>query len=338
MLIQDLISGGNRAFDPLVLLLLALLLDAYLGDTPWLFKRIRHPVGMLGAVIAWLDEKLNREKRTAADRAARGALTVLLVCGFAGGLGLGVAWLSFHHPLGWIVELVFLVLFLAQRGLYDHVRAVQRGLNDSLEGGRTAVAHIVGRDPQQLDEHGVARAAIESAAENFSDGVVAPVFFYVLFGAPGLFVYKAVNTMDSMIGHTTPKYRAFGMVAARLDDVLNLIPARLSGLFIVLAALFAPTAKPGRALVTMLRDAGKHRSPNAGWPEGAMAGALDLALAGPRRYREHTVNDPWIGDGTARATAQDIGRALYLFCVACLINAAWVAALAVVRFSLPAGG
>lgn len=335
MLIQDFLGGGEGAFDPLVLLLLALMLDGYLGDMAWLFRRVRHPVAVLGSVIDWLERKLNRERRSATDRALRGALTVLIVCALAGGLGVGVAWLTLHHDFGWAVEFAFLVVLLAQRELYDRVRAVAVGLAESLEAGRDAVSHIVGRDPQQLDDHGVARAAIESAAENFSDAVVAPVFYYVLFGAPGLFIYKAVNTMDSMIGHMTPRYRAFGLVAARLDDVLNLIPARLAGLFICLAALFTPTARPGNAVKVMLRDAGKHRSFNAGWPEGAMAGALGLALAGPRRYAEQVVKDPWIGDGTAQATAVDITRALYVYLVACLIDAAFVAAVAVIRYSLP---
>ncbi len=338
MLTLGFIGADGQSFDPLILLLLALVMDAYLGDTPWLFKRLPHPVAAFGGLIGWLDRKLNREKRPQYDRAIRGALATLFAVAAAAALGLAVAWLSLHHPLGWIVELLLVFTLIAQRGLYDHVRAVARGLDDSTEAGRAAVAHIVGRDPARLDDHGVARAAIESAAENYSDGVVAPVFYYVLFGAPGLFVYKAVNTMDSMIGYRTPRHRAFGMTAARLDDVLNLIPARLAGLFICLAAAFAPTARPLGALKTMLKDAGKHRSPNAGWPEGAMAGALDLALAGPRHYASETINDPWIGAGPARATTRDIRRALYVFVVACLINGAWVGAVAMVRFSLPASG
>jgi adenosylcobinamide-phosphate synthase len=192
----------------------------------------------------------------------------------------------------------------------------------------------VGRDPAHLDAHGIARAAIESLAENFGDGVVAPVFWYVLFGFPGLLVYKAINTMDSMIGYKTPHYKAFGFSAARIDDIVNIIPARLAGLFLVLAAIFVPTANPMRAARVMLRDAGKHRSPNAGWPEAAVAGALNLALAGPRRYPGRVVKDPWIGDGSAKATHRDIRRALYLYAVACLINAAWVAAIMLIRTDL----
>jgi adenosylcobinamide-phosphate synthase len=325
-------TTGPYGFDPLVLLLVALVVEAGVGEMRWLFRFVRHPVVILGAFVAFLDRKLNREKRSAGDRAVRGAMAVLLVCGAAGAIGWGVAWLSQHHTFGWILELLLLVILLAQRGLYDHVRAVGRALErEGLEPARRAVAHIVGRDPNQLDEHGVARAAIESLAENFSDAVVAPVFWYVLFGMPGLLVYKAANTMDSMIGHLTPQYQAFGMVAARFDDALNVIPARLAGLLIAIAASFTPKANPWHALKIMARDAGKHRSVNAGWPEGAMAGALNLALAGPRRYSQHVVNDPWVGSGSARATALDIRRALYLYIVACLINALWVAALAVVR-------
>lgn len=325
-------TTGPYGFDPLVLLLVALVVEAGVGEMRWLFRFVRHPVVVIGTLVSFLDRKLNREKRSERDRAVRGALAVLVVCGVTGAIGWGVAWLSQHHAFGWILELLLLVTLLAQRELYDHVRAVERALErEGLEPARRAVAHIVGRDPNQLDEHGVARAAIESLAENFGDAVVAPVFWYALFGMPGLMVYKAANTMDSMIGHLTPQYRAFGMAAARFDDALNVIPARLAGLLIAIAAIFAPKASPWGALKTMVRDAGKHRSVNAGWPEGAMAGALHLALAGPRRYSQHVVNDPWVGSGSARATALDIRRALYLYVVACLINALWVAALAVVR-------
>ncbi|MBT3306703.1 MAG: cobalamin biosynthesis protein CobD [Alphaproteobacteria bacterium] len=332
MLIFGMTAKGG--FDPLVLLLMALIVEAYIGEAALIFKTVRHPIRLIGDVIAFFDRKLNREDRTEVDRAFRGAMVVVIVVSLTFTIGWGVAWLSLNHPLGWIIEFAGLVSLLAARGLYDHVSKVARGLRKSVEDGRRAVAHIVGRDPDQLDGFGVARAAIESLAENFGDGVVAPVFWYVLFGFPGLLVYKAVNTMDSMIGHRSKRYRAFGMTAARLDDVLNLIPARLAGLFIVFASAFVPTAKPGQALKVMLRDSRFHRSFNAGWPEGAMAGALGLALAGPRHYPAQTVNDPWIGDGKQEATAKDISRGLYLFFVACLINAMWVAAIAMLRFSL----
>ncbi|MBC8337799.1 MAG: cobalamin biosynthesis protein CobD [Rhodospirillales bacterium] len=325
---------AKSGFDPLVLLLLALIVEAYIGEARFLFKAVRHPVRVIGDLIGFFDRKLNREDRSQVDRAFRGALVVIIVVGLAFALGLAIAWLSLNHPLGWIIEFVGLVSLLAARGLYDHVSAVSKGLRQSLEDGRRAVAHIVGRDPDSLDEHGVSRAAIESLAENFGDGVIAPVFWYVLFGFPGLLVYKAVNTMDSMIGHRSPRYRAFGMTAARLDDVLNFIPARLAGLFIVFASAFMPTAKPMQALKVMLRDSKFHRSFNAGWPEGAMAGALGLALAGPRHYAKMTINDPWIGDGNPKARTKDISRALYLYFVACLINGVWVAAIAMLRFSL----
>ncbi len=330
------VLGGSQHLDPLVFLLIALGVEAYLGEIHRLVPGVRHPVELIGALTGWLNAKLNRENRSEMDRAARGALAVLFVVLLCLAIGICVAWLTLNHAFGWIVETLLLVMLLAQRGLYEHVRTVGIKLGrEGLEPARSAVSHIVGRDPRQLDEHGVARAAIESCAENFGDGVVAPVFWYVLFGFPGLLVYKGVNTMDSMIGHMTPHHKAFGMTAARLDDILNLIPARLAGLFLTLAAVFVPTAHPGMALKVMLRDSGKHRSPNAGWPEGAAAGALNLTLAGPRRYSQRTVSDPWIGDGTARATAQDIGRMLYLYFVACLLNGIWVAAIAMVRFSSP---
>ncbi len=329
------LEGSDGVLDPLVILLIAMILDAAIGEAGGLFRRVPHPVQVIGNLIGVLDNRLNRETRSRADRTARGFLVVVLVCGLSAIVGWAVAWLTRNHDFGWIVELTLTFALLAQRSLYDHVRAVAGALADGgIEAGREAVSHIVGRDVRQLDGHGVARAAIESCAENFSDGVVAPVFWYLLFGFPGLLIYKAVNTMDSMIGYTNPRYRAFGMAAARLDDALNFIPARLAGLFLVSAAIPAPNANPAAALKAMIRDAGKHRSPNAGWPEGAMAGALGLALAGPRRYAETVVDGSWIGDGRARATEKDIDRALYMYRVACLINGLMVAALAAIRLAL----
>jgi len=238
-------------------------------------------------------------------------------------------------PWGWVIECALLVTMLASRGLYDAVARVAKGLElDGLQGGRDAVKHIVGRDPKTLDAPGVARAAIESLAENFGDAVAGPIFWYVLFGLPGILVYKTVNTMDSMIGHKTPRHRAFGFTAARLDDVLNVIPARLSALIFVAAAIFVPTANPKAAIKTAMRDAKKHRSFNAGWPEGAVAGALGLALAGPRTYGTEIITDDWMGDGRAKATHKDIERALYLYGVACLITGGIVGVIALVRLGV----
>jgi len=327
--------NANAAFDPFILLVLALVLDAAVGGLGFVFKILPHPVVLIGTLVDWFDRKLNRKTRGQMDRAMRGALTVVIMVVLAGSIGWGVQWLTLHHDFGWAVELFLLVSLLAQRELYSAVRRVLMALkHDGVESGRTAVSQIVGRDPTQLDEHGVARAAIESLAENFSDGVVAPVFWYVLFGFPGLLIYKTVNTLDSMIGYKNDTYRAFGFTAARLDDVLNLIPARLSGLIFTIAAMVTPKGHPLRAFKTMWRDASKHNSPNAGWPEAATAGALGLALAGPRKYAQHTADAPWIGDGTAQATANDIDRALYLYVAACLINALIVTVIAMYRFKL----
>ena len=219
-------------------------------------------------------------------------------------------------------------VFIAQQSLYRHVSRVRSAFTTGgLVAARAAVAMIVGRDPESLDEGGVARAAIESCAENFSDGVVAPVFWLALLGLPGLLVYKAINTADSMIGHRTSRHRDFGWAAARLDDMLNLLPARLAGLLIVLAA---PVARGSLAvsLKTMWRDARKHRSPNAGWPESAMAGALGVALAGPRRYGAAVVDDPFLNsEARKNAVPDDIGRALKILIAACILEFAIYAAL-----------
>ena len=308
--------------DPLLLLVAGLAIDAVFGDMPAIFRYVDHPVALAGRAIAFFDRKLNREARSEASRRDRGIITVILLVGAAAALGFTVERLCRGHPLGAIVEALLIAVLVAQRSLYQHVAAVAQALDTGgLAAGRAAVRRIVGRDPLSLDAHGIARAAIESLAENFSDGVVAPVFWYLLLGLPGLFAYKMANTLDSMIGHRSPRYRSFGCAAARLDDVLNLAPARISGLLLVAAAVFAKYGRPNRALAIMLRDGRKHHSPNAGWPESAMAGALGLALAGPRRYPEGLIADPWLGDGSARVATSDIARALHLYRLACLIEA-----------------
>lgn len=330
----DFAGHGAEAIG---LLLLALLLDAVFGEMPWLFRFLTHPVVMIGSAIGFFDRRLNRIERTNRSRLIRGGITTLILVALAVAIGIGIHWAAVTVPFGWFFELLVMTTLVAQRSLYDHVARVRTALDeDGLAAGREAVSHIVGRDPNVLDDHGVCRAAIESLAENFSDGVVAPVFWGLLFGLPGILAYKTINTLDSMIGHKSPRYLYFGRVAARLDDAANWIPARISGLILFLAAFIAPGAHPGAALRTMFRDAGKHRSPNAGWPEAATAGALDLALAGPRRYPEMVVNDPWVGDGRARATTADIGAALRLYVIGCLIDAALVATTmaVVLAFSL----
>jgi adenosylcobinamide-phosphate synthase len=309
------------AADPFLMLVAGLALDAWLGDMPALFARIPHPVVLAGRAVAFFDRRLNREIRSEASRRVRGILTATVLVGLAAGCGLAVERICRGSVVGAAVEILLIAVLVAQRSLFEHVAEVARALDwGGLAAGREAVRHIVGRDPASLDAHGVARAAIESLAENFSDGVVAPAFWYLLLGLPGLFAYKMANTLDSMIGHRTPRYHAFGWGAARLDDLLNLVPARISGLLIAAAALFAENGRPGRAVAVMLRDASKHRSPNAGWPEGAMAGALGLVLAGPRHYAEGVVVDPWVGEGTARAATSDIRRGLRLYRLACLIE------------------
>jgi adenosylcobinamide-phosphate synthase len=317
--------------NPLLLLAAGLAVDAWFGDMPAIFAWIPHPIALAGRAAAYLDRKLNRAIRSDASRRVRGVIAVVLLVGGAAALGFAIAQMCRGSLAGAAVEILLIALLVAQRSLFEHVADVARALADGgLAAGRDAVRHIVGRDATSLDMHGVARAAIESLAENFSDGVVAPVFWYLVLGLPGLFAYKMANTLDSMVGHRTPHYRAFGWAAARFDDLANLVPARISGLLIAAAALFARGGRPARALAIMLRDGSKHRSPNAGWPEGAMAGALGLALAGPRRYADGVVADPWVGEGTARAAPVDIARALVLYKHACLVEwglvmGAWLA-------------
>ncbi|HEX3952384.1 MAG TPA: adenosylcobinamide-phosphate synthase CbiB [Stellaceae bacterium] len=306
--------------DALLLLLAGLVIDAAFGEMPALFVWLRHPVVLFGVFIGFFDRKLNRPTRSERARGVRGIITVVLLVGGAAALGWLLHWACRQSISGAVIEAWLIGVMVAQRSLYQHVLAVGRALDrHGLEAGREAVSRIVGRDPMMLDRFAVARAAIESLAENFSDGVVAPVFWYLLAGLPGLFAYKMANTLDSMIGHRTLRYRAFGWAAARFDDLLNLLPAPCSGILLVAATIFAGVMMPGQALAVMLRDGRKHRSPNAGWPEAAMAGALGISLAGPRHYHEELVRDPWLGEGSPRASAVDIYRALRLYRLACLL-------------------
>jgi adenosylcobinamide-phosphate synthase len=300
------------------ILALAFILDALVGDPQWLYRYVPHPVAILGELIGRLDSALNSPKSADLSRRYAGALMVLGLVGSAAAIGWLLGWglrmVSFEWA--WIGEAIVVAVLIANRDLYGHVRRVAAGLDENLDAGRCAVGHIVGRDPQSLDEAGVARAAIESTAENFSDGVVAPVFFYVVFGLPGILAYKTINTLDSMVGYRNERYEAFGWAAARLDDLANFLPARLAGIIFVLSAFILPNASGRAALVAMRRDAPKHGSPNAGWPEAAMAGALGLSLAGPRVYGEHHVEDSWMGEGRRDAGGQDILGALHLYGVA----------------------
>lgn len=288
---------------------IAILIDRLFGYPDALFARIGHPVTWIGALIAWLDRTLNQPGRGR----AWGVLALTAIIGATLLVTLPVAWLCRTMPFGFVVEGLLASSLIAQKSLRDHVLAVAKGLTHSLSEGRAKVAMIVGRDPETLDEAGVARAAIESLAESTSDGVVAPLFWLLLFGLPGIAVYKAVNTADSMIGHKTERHLMFGWASARFDDLLNLVPARLSALLVALAAALTPGASPRAALSTALSDARKHESPNAGWPEAAFAGALGFRLGGPRAYQGEVVDLPSFGTGRANLGAGDILIALRLY-------------------------
>ena len=262
-----------------VLLLPAMLLDAALGEPKALWSRLPHPAVLMGRAVGWTDKTFNEGE----NRRRNGILAMAgLVIG-AWVLGKVIA----HLPLGPLWQVLIAAILLAQRSLVEHVQAVADALRLSLNDGRRAVARIVGRDTASMDEPSVARAAIESAAENLSDGVIAPAFWFLIAGLPGLLVYKITNTADSMIGHRTPRHEEFGWAAARFDDLLNWIPARLTALLI---AVSHGWFNPG----PILRDAGLHRSPNAGWPEAAMAVVLDIALSGPRSYHGERRDFPWV--------------------------------------------
>lgn len=306
--------------DRAVVLLLGQAFDALVGEPEALWRRLPHPVVLAGRLVGWLDRRWNLDGDPPTRRRDRGvaALAVVLIAAAAAGAVLAGTF-GRLGLLGGLLEAGVVGVLLAQRSLHDHVTAVADAfLRDGLSGARHAVSAIVGRDPGTLDEAGVCRAAIESTAENFSDGVVAPAFWYLIAGLPGLLAYKALNTADSMIGHRSDRHRHFGWAAARLDDLANWVPARLSALLVVAAAWTLPDGEPAAAWRAARRDADRHRSVNAGWPEAAFAGALGLRLAGPRVYDGSMVEDAWMGDGRSAATPEDIRRSLALFRRACL--------------------
>src|ERR1700734_1764336 len=313
----------------LPLALAAAIVEAAIGYPAPLYRAIGHPVTWMGRWLTWLEARLNRVEASFAARRAAGVLALCLYLA----PGAVVAWAArlmcvSGGALGFAALVLLAASLPSQRSLAIHVRAVADGLDAGLDEGRRAVAKIVGRNPEVLDEPGIARAAIESLAENFSDGVVAPILWIALGGLVGGALYKAINTADSMIGHRDERYKAFGWAAARLDDIVNLPASRLAALWLILAAVLTPRASARDAARAGWRDASCHRSPNAGWPEAAMAGALGLKLAGPRVYGERLVDDAFMGEGRREANAADIRQALRLFTRACAIQGGTLAVAA----------
>ncbi len=309
---------------------LSLAVEIRLGYPDRLFRLAGHPVTWIGRLIAFLDKTLNRAADADHRRRVWGVVALLALVLVPATIAFGLETALLRIPFGFLAVALLGSTLLSQKSLAEHVEAVADALDaGGLPAGRKAVSMIVGRDPETLDTAGVSRAAIESLAENFSDGIVAPAFWLAVGGLAGGVAYKAANTADSMIGHRTPRHEAFGRAAARFDDLVNLPASRLTALLIVLGACFIPGASPRNAWRAVRRDAKRHRSPNAGWPEAAMAGALGLALAGPRVYGGVMVDDAFMGEGGRReATGSDIRRALRLY---------WAADLLLIAlFGLPA--
>jgi adenosylcobinamide-phosphate synthase len=316
------------------LALVAIATEAMVGYPNAVYRLLGHPVTWIGKLITWCDEAWNSGTRSSRRLYGVLTLTLLLVVAVLSGLVItGILDRLLPSLASLILCGVLASTLLAQRSLDEHVLAVAKGLEtQGLAGGRSAVAHIVGRETKSLDEAAICRAAIESLAENFSDGVVAPLFWMVVAGLPGALAYKAINTADSMIGHRTERYEAFGWASARFDDLVNLPASRLSALWLMLAAIPLGLS-PGDALRTIRRDASHHRSPNAGWPEAAMAGALGIRLSGPRVYDGVPVQERWVGEGRSQLTAKDIRTALKLYRTACGLQ---IAVLVLIVFGLRA--
>lgn len=305
----------------LLILLIALVLDWYFGEPEILWSRLPHPVVLFGKAVSWADKRFNIITDSRGAKIRKGSIAIVLLIAiallvsFVLGWMIGVLWFA-----GWLLETFIVFVLLAQKSLYDHVKAVSVGLKDSgLKGGQKAVGMIVGRDPELLDQSGVSRAGIESLAENYSDGVVAPAFWYAVFGLPGIIVYKMINTADSMIAYKNERYLWFGRTAAQIDDLANWLPARISAFLIAAGAGMLTSANAMRhSLICALRDSGLHRSPNAGWPEAAMAGGIDVALGGPRKYDHEDVPQAYLNaSGKRDLGSDDIDKALDVFALAC---------------------
>ncbi|GJM03448.1 MAG: cobalamin biosynthesis protein CobD [Rhodomicrobium sp.] len=317
-----------------VVLALAILLDWVIGDPKRFYSYILHPVQFMGELLGQLEGWLNKPGKSFRSQKNRGVVALSLYLFIW--LSVGIALTIIGDVLGWwglAMELVITAVMLSGRSLYEHVRDVGEALKfKTVEEARLAVGQIVGRDTSALDDRGVARAAIESGAENLSDGFIAPVLFYLIGGLPGLLLYKAVNTADSMIGHKNQRFIGFGWAAARLDDLLNWVPARLSGLLITLLAHLL-CGRGREAWRVMLKDAGKHSSPNAGWPEAAMAGAIGIAVAGPRVYRDMMKQDPWINaPGRLDSGPEDIYQALRVIKSSVFATVLLVSVIGLLRF------
>lgn len=317
------------------LALVAVVVEAAVGYPDALYRAIGHPVSWMGRLIARCDAMWNSPTRSFDERRGWGMATLVLLLVVT--IIVAVLVVRLCQALPGLLEIFLCAVvassLLAQRSLHDHVAEVATALERrGIEAGREAVSRIVGRDTSALDEAAIGRAAIESLAENFSDGVVAPLFWMVVAGLPGAAAYKAVNTADSMIGHKSERHHAFGWASARLDDLVNLPASRLAALWITLAAAFRAGCSVDGAIAAVRRDARHHRSPNAGWPESAMAGALGIRLAGPRVYSGVKVEDRWIGVGRAELTAADIRNALGLYRAACGVQIAVVALLTLILF------
>ena len=292
---------------------LVLVIESFVGYPQALNTLIGHPVQWIGKFITYIDDGLNDPEVEPAQNRRHGILAIILLCAAVGIPTWILEKTLSQFSIGWVINVAIATAFIAQKSLRDHVSAVDRALGISLPAARLEVAKIVGRDPETLDENGIAKAALESLAENTADGITAPIFWYALLGLPGLIIYKAINTADSMIGHKNEKYLNFGWAAAKLDDLVNLPASRLTGLMFAAAAWINSKSDAQNSLKSMWRDAGKHQSPNAGWPEAAMAGALNVRFGGPRSYDGETVELPFMGDGSKEITPAEIGLGLDLY-------------------------
>ncbi|HYD32236.1 MAG TPA: CobD/CbiB family cobalamin biosynthesis protein [Azospirillaceae bacterium] len=313
----------------LFILLLVLALEAAVGDMRLFARLVPGPWTIAYRLATWFDRRLNRIERSNVNRMIRGLLVTAVIVGLAAALGWAASRFAVTVRFGWALETVLVMTGLGFRPAWAAARtaaaALAAGQDDA---ARAAAQTLTFKNVYALDVHGVARVAVEGLAKAVNQRVVAPAFWYMLAGLPGVMAWTALDAVDAAIGHTSPRYAWFGLAAARLDDACNFLPARLSGLLLALAALFVPGARPLASLKTILTFAGRHRSMSGGWPESALAGAFGLSLSGPRREGEVVIKEAWIGGGRARVIATDVRKALALSALAVVLTGGLVALLA----------
>ena len=318
--------------DLLIVIFIAVIVDAIWGDDHWIWRKFKHPVALVGRFINFLDVEFNRNEFSESSRTFNGFIVIIMSIIIIWFLSSIIEGLLFGNIIGNLILGLIISILLAGKSLFVHVKDIYDDfMRDDLDNAKINLSKIVSRKVDEYDESAITRGAIESLSENLSDGYVAPLFWLLIAGLPGIFIYKFINTADSMIAYKNDKYHNFGKCTAYLDDILNFIPARLSSLLQVFAS-FVLKENWQQALLCIKQDASKSPSPNSGWPESAMAGALDISLGGDNFYDGELIKSDWInGSGEKIISFDFITRALWIYSTSIVIYLVFVTIFLLLR-------